>query len=257
MKLSPIVLIAFTFLGCQERQKTDNAASNQEYYQLKVYSFDSEGQQEMTDQYLAEIFIPASKAKGFGPVGVFKSRKTKEDTIRRTYVLIPLESLADLETLESLKTDSIVSTYLMADYDNPPYNRIESILLKAFEDWPKLQTPKLSGSRADRIYELRSYESPTETYFRNKVGMFNEGGEVKLFEKLRFNAVFYGEVLSGAKMPNLMYMTTFENIQERDLHWKAFGESPEWKALVADPKYAHNVSKADILLLYPTEYSDY
>ena len=53
--------------------------------------------------------------------------------------------------------------------------------------------------------------------------MFNEGGEIDLFNKLNFNAVFYGEVLSGSSMPNLMYMTSFENKADRDAHWKSFG----------------------------------
>jgi hypothetical protein len=58
-------------------------------------------------------------------------------------------------------------------------------------------------------------------------------------------------------MPNLMYMTTFENKSDRDKHWDAFFASPEWKALIADQQYAHNVSKAEIIFLHPAEYSDF
>ncbi|MCB0471658.1 MAG: NIPSNAP family protein, partial [Flavobacteriaceae bacterium] len=58
-------------------------------------------------------------------------------------------------------------------------------------------------------------------------------------------------------MPNLMYMTTFINQEDRDEHWKAFVDSPEWKSMSTDPKYQHNVSHIDITFLYPTEYSDY
>jgi hypothetical protein len=81
----------------------------------------------------------------------------------------------------------------------------------------------------ERIYELRSYESPTEEKYLNKVHMFNEGGEITLFNELQFNAVFYADVLFGSKMPNLMYMTSFDNIDSRNEHWKAFGESKTWK----------------------------
>ena len=87
--------------------------------------------------------------------------------------------------------------------------------------------------------------------------MFNAGGEIKLFERLGFNAVFYGEVISGAKMPNLMYMTTFADQQSRDAHWKSFVDSPEWKGLIAMEKYKNNISHIDITFLYPTDYSDY
>ncbi len=120
-----------------------------------------------------------------------------------------------------------------------------------------MQLPQLKGPREERVYELRSYESATEKIFRNKVHMFNEGDEIGLFKKLNFNAVFYSEVIAGAHMPNLMYMTTFESKADRDAHWKAFGESPEWKKLSSMPEYQHNVSHIDITFLRPTSYSDY
>jgi hypothetical protein len=53
-----------------------------------------------------------------------------------------------------------------------------------------------------------------------------------------------------------MYMTTFKNQTDRDEHWKAFGDSPEWSKLKVDPQYANTVSKNTQYFLYPTEYSD-
>ena len=87
--------------------------------------------------------------------------------------------------------------------------------------------------------------------------MFNAGGEVVLFEKLGFNAVFYGEVIAGSNMPNLMYMTTHANKEARDANWKNFVDAPEWKKMSSLPKYQGNVSHIDIFFLYPTAYSDY
>jgi hypothetical protein len=86
--------------------------------------------------------------------------------------------------------------------------------------------------------------------------MFNKGGEVTLFKRLGFNAIFYGEVIAGASMPNLMYMTSFENRKSRDEHWKAFVDDPEWKKLSARKEYQNNVSKIDITFLVPAAYSD-
>jgi len=88
----------------------------------------------------------------------------------------------------------------------------------------------------------------------NKVEMFNKG-EIQLFEKLGFNAVFYGQVIAGGKMPNLMYITSFDNKASRDQHWKTFGSDPEWKVMSALPQYQNNVSKIDITFLTPTSYS--
>jgi NIPSNAP len=117
--------------------------------------------------------------------------------------------------------------------------------------------PLLKAPLNERVYELRSYESATEKSNRNKVKMFNDGGEISLFKRLAFNAIFYAEVISGGHQPNLMYMTRFENKAARDAHWKEFGQDPEWKKLSAMPEYQNNVSHIDITFLRPTAYSDF
>ncbi len=86
--------------------------------------------------------------------------------------------------------------------------------------------------------------------------MFNEGGETVIFSRLGFNAVFYGDVIFGAKTPNLMYMTSFENMNARTEHWKAFSTDPAWKTLSGMKEYQKLVSRIEIVLLHPTEYSD-
>lgn len=133
---------------------------------------------------------------------------------------------------------------------------MENIVLRAFELAPQMQKPQLKSPNKERVYELRSYEGATEKLYASKVKMFNAGDEIGIFKNLNFNAVFYAEVLAGSRMPNLMYMTTFESMPERETHWKAFGESPAFKKLLAAPEYQHNVSKADIIFLRPTDYSD-
>ena len=237
-------------------------AQTQEYYQLKIYSFDNEAQEKLTDNYLEIAFMPALKALDIKNIGVFKPRPSENDTSKKTYVLIPFSSLVQFRLLEdALATNESYKSkgkaYLEASHDKPPYSRIESSLMKAFVDMPKMRPSTLDGPRKDRIYELRSYESATEELYKKKVDMFNAGGEVALFDKLGFNAVFYAEVLSGARMPNLMYMTTHANQEVRDANWKAFVDSPEWNKLKVIPKYQNTVSRNDTRLLYPTEYSDY
>jgi hypothetical protein len=86
--------------------------------------------------------------------------------------------------------------------------------------------------------------------------MFNEGGEIKLFNELQFNAVFYADVLFGSTMPNLMYMTSFDNIDSRNEHWKAFGAS-NLEGIVAMPFYQNNMSALHSQLMRSTPYSDY
>jgi hypothetical protein len=134
---------------------------------------------------------------------------------------------------------------------------MERILLTAFEKAPALTLPQLQSDKSDHIYELRSYESPTESYHINKVKMFNEGGEVKIFSNIKANAVFYGDVIAGSHMPNLMYLTCYENMADRDAHWKSFGADTTWKQLNTMDEYKNNVSKADVTLMHAASYSDY
>ncbi|EAQ99667.1 NIPSNAP family protein [Maribacter sp. HTCC2170] len=254
LTLALFLLGTVTIIHAQNQQK--------EYYQLQTYTLANEKQESMTDAYLKNAYLPALKRMGIQNVGVFKMHSNNYVLSNKIYVLIPFSSLDKLYGLEQdLHKDELYNEsgkeYILASYKQPPYERLNSTILLAFDDMPKMAPSKVEGSRKDRIYELRSYESPTKTIFKNKVDMFNAGGEVTLFEELGFNAVFYAEVLSGDKMPNLMYMTTFTNKESRDKHWDAFRVAPKWKELSSMSKYQNNVSHIDITFLYPTEYSDY
>ena len=233
-----------------------------EFYEIKVYHFKTAEQEKGLDDYLQQALIPALHKIGIAKTGVFKPLANDTAADKLIYVFMPLKSFEQLLSLPAkLEKDADYNTagsvYLNAAYNNPPYTRMESIILKSFRMAPQMQMPSLTGPLTERIYELRSYESPTEKLYVNKVHMFNEGGEVPLFKRLEFNAVFYGEVISGSHMPNLMYMTSFDNMASRDQHWKNFSADAAWKKLSTMPEYQHNVSKADIMLLKPESYSDY
>jgi len=237
-------------------------AQEKEFYELKTYTIKNEEQENRLDDYLENAYLPALKRMGIQQIGVFKVRHTKFKKSDKIYVLIPYQSLAEFESTEKMlaldKTHlSDGADYINAKFENPPYERINSVLMRAFPDMPKMKPSMVEGPRSERVYELRSYESPTEALYKNKVNMFNEGGEVDLFESLGFNAVFYAEVISGDRMPNLMYMTTFPTMEIRDSLWGKFGSSPKWKEISSLEKYQNNMNKLDSHLLYPTAYSDY
>ncbi len=232
------------------------------YYEIRVYRLADSADETRMDNYLQKALLPALHRMGIKNVGVFKP--IKEDTIynKRMYVLIPYKSLTEFEkTSASLLKDAQYLTdgsdYVNSSHADPPYTRMETIVLKSFKYMPSPAVPNLKAPKEERVYELRSYEGATEKLYQSKVHMFNEGGEIALFTRLNFNAVFYGEVLSGSSMPNLMYMTSFENKADRDAHWKSFSAAPEWKAIVDLPQYKNTVSKNTQFLLNPTSYSDF
>jgi len=232
-----------------------------QYYKLSVYHFKDSAQETVLDHYFSGALLPALHRMKIYPVGVFKSLTNDTASDKKMYVFIPFNSAGEIQKLnDDLEKDEIYKTsgheYIDAAFYTPPYTRIETIILYAFPLAPEMKLPQLGSPKRERVYELRSYESATEKIFRNKVKMFNVGDEIGLFKRLGFNAVFYSEVIAGPRMPNLMYMTTFESMQEREKHWKAFSDDDQWKKLTAMPEYQKNVQHADIIFLRPAEYSD-
>ena len=266
MKPTKLLLIIPIFLlACQtptQEAKQPEAASGKEFYEMKVYTFANDDQVAVTDAFLGNAFIPAMKRQGVSPIGVFKNRINEEDTIQKIYVLIPFKTMDQFLSYEDnlIADDSFLDvgeSYIDASHDNPPYARISSTLIEAFDEMPAMATPSFDSPRSERVYEFRSYLGPTEKLHLNKVDMFNAGGEVEIFDRLGFNAVFYGRVLIGDEMPNLVYMTTFSDMKSRDEHWDAFRTDPQWLELKAVEKYQNNMLKSKVYLLYPTDYSAY
>lgn len=257
MKTPYLFLILFFALITQTA-----TAQKREFYEIKIYTYQGAEQEKQIDDYLKNAYLPGVHRAGISKVGVFKP--VESDTAffgKRIYVLTPFKTLEQFAGLNDvLQKDKQYleagKAYIDAVYSAPPFVRLESIILQAFSHQPHFDVPRLSSSPSERVYELRSYESYTEKIYKNKVKMFNEGGEVTLFKRLNFNAVFYGEVLAGGRMPNLMYMTSFENQADRDEHWKTFVADPEWKKLSSMPEYQKNVSRINIYLLHPTTYSE-
>jgi len=242
-------------------------APKKEFYQLKIYHLKDDSQQERLEKYLQQAYLPALHRAGIDKIGVFKpaseanaTANAPAPTEQLLYVLIPFKSADQFFNLsEKLEKDKQYNTaagdYINAEYNNPYYNRFESVLMEGFTGMPTMVLPKLSASPAQRIYELRSYEAATEKLHENKISQFNNG-ELDIFKRLGFNTVFCGQVKAGGKMPNMYYMTAFEDKAARDAHWKSFSDDPAWKKLNALPEYAHNFMRADIYLLHPTTYSE-
>jgi hypothetical protein len=260
MKLLNLLLITALLSLCTGRGEAvaHSLAARPAYMELKVYHLKTSRQEAVIDSFLQHQYIPVLRAAGVATIGVFKPIGNDTAADRKIYVLTPYNSLNQWEKVTKETSTKLLAAggaYTNAAHNNPAYSRLETIFIKPFDEMTSLAVPRFDAPKKERVYELRSYEGASEKLFRNKVKMFNAGGEVKLFSRLDFNAIFYGEVVFGSKMPNLMYMTSFPNMQAREEHWKAFGNDPEWKKLSSLPEYQNNVSHIDIVFLRPTEYS--
>ncbi|MFL5772272.1 MAG: NIPSNAP family protein [Flavisolibacter sp.] len=254
-RLIKIFLSGFLFLSVQSGFATPKT----DFYQIRIYHLKTMEQMQMMDTYLKDALLPALHRAGIKRVGVFKPLANDTAELKAIYVWIPFSSEKSFFKLdkELQKDDAYMRAskpFREAASTQPPYDRIESILLEAFEGQKHfIAAEKKPGT----IFEYRSYESPTEDLHRKKMMMFNKE-EITLFKKLDFNIVFFAKVLSGSRMPNFIYMPSFTSVDERNKHWQTFGADPTWKAMQANPEYENkvSVSRIESVLMAATEYSD-
>jgi hypothetical protein len=237
------------------------AKGPRDFYQIKIYHLKNNDQVGQVDQYLKNAYLPALHRLGIKNIGVFKPIANDTATAKLIYVLIPFKSLEEWAKVdEKLTKDAAYTTssksFREAPFDKAPFERMESVLLDAFPGQGHLLLPP--NKDPERIFELRSYESPTQHLAEKKMAMFNKD-EINIFNRLKFNPVFYGKVLSGSHMPNLMYMPIFDNVEQRNAQWKVFGKDPKWKEISSDPINENKVSVShiDSILMHSTDYSDY
>jgi len=240
--------------------KADAAApSNREYYELRKYRLFSGPQVKLTEDYVAHALIPALNRLGLTPIGAFSLTIGPETPT--LYVLIPgtnLQTLAttDLQLVDDAEFMKAAEPFWNASAAQPAFIRVESSLLAAFPGWPKLTPPPASARLGKRIFQLRTYESPSNQDHVRKVEMFHHG-EFEIFARAGFGQVFYGDALIGPRLPHLTYMLTFSDLADMDAKWQKFGADPEWVKLKTSERYAFEqiVSNIENLVLTPTAFS--
>lgn len=232
--------------------KKNKNQEDQQYVELIQYHLPLGNKRNLVEDFYRDVAIPVLNDMGIGPVGVFRSKYgMNKPTL---YVLIQHKDLDSFASLSDRLMDnqdflSKGSDFINAELSDPRYIRIEKILYKNFKYLPVIEVPTAKMGNADRVYEMRIYESHSLKAAKKKIEMFNEGGEIELFKKTGLNPVFFGETIAGPMMPNLTYMLVFDDMTDRDAKWPVFGNSPEWKKMSADPQYKDTVSNiSDIIL---------
>jgi len=222
--------------GAAQAQPT----GEREFYQMRRYSLMSGPPLKLTEDYLATALIPAVKRMGMGPVGAFRL-DIGQDT-PAYYVIVPGPSIGALAELDlSLSKDEdflkVAAPFWNATATAPAYQSVEISMLKAFQGWPKLTPPASAATKGKRMFQLRTYESPSNGDHVRKVEMFHSG-EFEIFLKAGFHPVFFGDALTGARLPNLTYMLSFADSAELEAKWDLFRNDPDWKKLSTSPRFA-------------------
>jgi NIPSNAP len=230
----------------------DSTKPNQ-YYEMQYFHMKNGPQGQRTNDFFAKYYVPAISKLGMPPVCFFNPVIGAQSPY--LLMLISHPNLASVETLnERLDTDREyrkgLDSYLGGE---PPYNRREVSLLRAFDSMPVLQVPP--GHR-DHLFEIRTYESNTSITLQRKIKMFGDG-EIAIFKRLGMNPVFFGQTRFGPNVPNLTYMLAYDDLAHRESVWKKFGSDPEWQKLrnmpgLSDAEIVSNISNS---ILRPTAYS--
>ena len=227
-------------------------ARTREFYLMRRYDVQRTNQAKLTESYFTYALIPALSRMGMGPVGAFQLDFGNETPAFHLFVPgTRLEALAELDLRLADDADFMKAAdpFWNATSAAPPFQRVESTLLAAFQGWPKVTPP---DAKAKRIFQLRTYESASDGGHVRKVEMFHSG-EFEIFLKTGFHPVFFGDTLVGSRMPNLTYMLTYADKAEMDAKWDLFRDDPAWKKLSTNPRYASDQLVVNItnLLLSP------
>jgi hypothetical protein len=230
-------------------------SSSREFYLLRKYHLQSGPQTVLCENFIAKALIPSLNRAGMNPIGAFRVDIGPETPL--FYVLIPGKSVEALAMIDlTLGKDEeflkVADPFWSAPATAPSFIRTESTLLASFEGWPKLTPPSTTAQNHKRIFQLRTYESPSDRDHVRKVEMFHKG-EFEIFARAGFEQVFYGDTLVGPRMPNLTYMLSFPDLATLDARWKTFTTDPEWKKLSSSPRYKFEeiVSNITNLILSP------
>jgi NIPSNAP protein len=230
-----------------------------EFYLLRRYQLRSGPQLKLTENYFAAALIPALGSMGLGPAGAFRLDIGPETPAY--YLLIPgagVEMLAELDLRLARDAEFLATAapFWNATAGASAFERVESWLLAAFEGWPRVTPPAAAASKGKRMFQLRTYESPSNGEHVRKVEMFHSG-EFEIFKAAGFHPVFFGDTLVGSRMPSLTYMLSFGDTAELEAKWDVFRNDPAWKKLSADPRFAFDpiVMNISNLMLSPLDCS--
>ncbi len=230
-----------------------------QFYQLRRYNMVMGPQEKLTENFFGDALMPAAARMGLGPVGAF--RLEIGQGAPAYYLLIPGASIATLAELDlRLAQDAeflkAARPFWNATSTAPAFQNAEISLLAAFPNWPKITPPAAAATKGKRIFQLRTYESPSNAEHILKMEMFR-AGELDVFLKSGFHPVFFGDTLIGSRLPHLTYMLWFTDMAELEAKWNVFSSDPEWKKLENGPRFGFDqiVSKIDNLVLSPLDCS--
>jgi len=216
----------------------------------RIYNFQMGGSTAQFDRLMTNIVLPIYKEMG---VEVACFRENNQHAPAVYYFLFVYPSfdsylkandilLKNSAFVEAMKQDAAANRQM--------YFRYDSYLCRPFERWKKV-TP-MAGKT---IFEWRKYESANIEAGTRKVQMFNKE-EIDVFIECGVNPFSFGQIIAGKDLPGLIYVTQYNDMDDRTASWDKFGRHPEWIRMRAAAEWANaTIPNNRIVFLTPLPYS--
>jgi len=229
-------VLAGVAASTEGRQAAGGQASP-EFYVWRQYVLRNGTQPRRLADFLQTAAIPALNRLGHKPIGAFEA--VFGMPAPTVFLLTPCSSLDSLAALDAgLDADTEYAAagaaYIDAPATDAPYVRQELSLLAAFPKMPRVEIPAATAAKGPRLFELRTYENPSEKAQRAKIRMFSDMGEIEIFRRCGLTPVFFSRTIVGPHMPNITYMLVHENMAGREKSWNNFRNDPEWKKVASE-----------------------
>jgi hypothetical protein len=252
-----------SMMGGPAVAQTRSGGGKPSFFELRAFQLRVGPQVKPMNDFLGEVYVPLLNKLGVQPVGAFQL--TFGPHMPTLYLLSPYESLAQYEKVVARVAEELprqkapsAQAFLSATGAQPPYTRMDTQLLRGFDNMPRLELPPETAKREPRIFELRVYETPSELGQSRKIEMFGPKlGELAIFRRVGLRPVLFASSVVGPRQPGFTYMLSFPDLAAREAAWKRFREDAEWQKLKVTPGYtdAEIMSNITDYILTPTPYS--
>ena len=219
------------------------------FFSLINYAFESQEQRERFVSQLASTVIPRLNEQGIDRVGAFEESGQSESI----YLVLPHQTI---DASVAVRDEGPINLGNLEAHDlamDSTYVTASRSLLRGLDFMAGFELPI---STPTRVFQLRTYENPTEIARQKKIQMFRHG-EFEIFRRVGLAPVFFTETLFGTGLPSLTYMLSFDGVVALESAWDRFVKDSEWKTMIERPDYSDDLLIRSIRneVLFPTEAS--
>jgi hypothetical protein len=197
------------------------------FYLLEQYFLEQGSQPGRIHDFFSKALLPAMERIKYNGPKVFLEAVIAPRT-PEVATIFGLESCDQVWSVsKALFSDKeFVRAFDQWELGEPPYVSASASLLEATDYSPEIVAPGKPPA-APRIFELRTYHSPTARQAKALHERFS-GAEVQIFHRVGVNPILYTSTVFGANRPNLTYLIPFDTLAAREKAWNAFSADEEW-----------------------------